>query len=169
MKLRSVLSVIDNMSEWSGKTVAWLLVPIIIVLLYETTGRYAFDSPTMWAHETTQMLFGAMFILGIAWVHRHGEHVNMDIIFDRFPVRMQGIVDMFTSIFFFIICVAMVLKGGELAWVSLLNLERSFTPWHPPIYPLKLVIPIAGLLLLLQGVAKFIRDFNKATKGVELI
>lgn len=169
MKLKSILSVIDSMSEWSGKAVAWLLIPIIVVILYETTARYVFDSPTMWAHETTQMLFGAMFILGIAWVHRRGEHVNMDIIFNRFPVRMQAIVDMSTSIFLFLICATMVLKGGELAWVSLLNLERSFTPWHPPIYPLKFTIPIAGFLLLLQGVAKFIRDFDKAITGRKVI
>jgi len=169
MKLKTLLSVINSMSERSGQAFAWLLVPMGAVVLYETTARYAFNSPTMWAHETSQTLFGASFIIGGAWVLSRGEHVNMDIFYKRFPVRMQGIADMFTSIFLFIICVAMVLKGGEIAWASLLNLERSSTPWHPPIFPLRLTIPIAGVLLLFQGVAGFIRHFHKATKGVELI
>lgn len=164
-----LLSVIDSISEWSGKTVSWLIFPICAVVLSETILRYGFDRPTIWAHEAGQMLFGALIILGIAWVHRYDEHVNMDVIYKRFPVRMQAIVSLLTSILFFLVCASMVWKGGEFAWNSLLDLERSSTsPWHPPLYPLKLTIPLAGLLLLLQGVAKFIRDFNKAITGREV-
>jgi len=163
-----LLCVIDSISEWSGKTVSWLIFPVCAVVLSETILRYAFNRPTIWAHDTGQMLFGAFLILGIAWVHQRGEHVNMDIIYKLFPVRMQAIVSLLTSILFFLVCVTMLWKGGEFAWNSLLVLERSHTPWHPPLYPLKLTIPLAGLLLLLQGVAKFIRDFNKAITGREV-
>lgn len=163
MKLERLLHAIDNTTELVGKAASWLIIPIAFILVYESTLRYAFNKPTIWAHETTQMMFGALFILGVAWIYRYGEHVNMDVVYKLFPVRVQGVVDMVTSIFFFAVCITMLWKGGQIAWESFLALERSYNPWHPPIWPLKFTIPIAGFLLLLQGVAEFIRNYRKVT------
>lgn len=162
LKLERLLYVIDSISEWSGKIASWLIFPMILVLVFETVLRYGFESPTIWAHETSQMLFGAFFLLMGACVLRYREHVNLDIVYDRFSPRIRAIVDLVTAVLFFLVCGFLLWKGGEFAWTSLMRLERSTSPWRPPIYPLKLIIPIAAFLILLQGLAKFIRDLNIA-------
>lgn len=93
----------------------------------------------------------------------------MDIFYNRFPPRMKAIVDVVTTVFFFVVCGSLLWKGGVMGWTSLMLLERSTSVWHPPLYPLKLTMPIAAFLILLQGLAKFIRDLNAAIIGGKTI
>ena len=113
------------------------------------------------------MIFGAFFILGGACVLLHKEHVNMDIIYNRFPLRMRAIVDIVTAVLLFVACGSLLWKGGIMGWDSLMILERSTSPWHPPLYPLRLTIPVAAFLILLQALAKLTRDFSTAITGRE--
>jgi len=165
LKLERMLCLIDSISEWSGKIIRWLIFPMMLVVVLGTVLRYGFNSPTVWAQETSQMLFGAFFLLGGACALRYREHVNMDIVYSRFPPRIRAIVDVFTAVLFFLVCGSLLWKGGEMAWFSVLKLEYSTSPWHQPLYPLRLVLPIAAFLILLQGLAKFIRDLNVAIVG----
>jgi len=166
-KLEQVLCIIDNISEWSGKAASWLIFPMIILIFLGTVLRYGFNAPNLWCGESGQMIFGAFFILGGACVLRYREHVNMDIIYNRFPPRMKGIIDVVTAVLLFLVCGSLLWKGGAMGWDSLMILERSTSPWHPPLYPLKLTMPVAAFLILLQGLAKLIRDFNVAITGRE--
>lgn len=169
MKLERVLCLIDSISEWSGKIASWLMFPMVLLIALGTVLRYGFHAPNLWCGESGQMLFGALFILGGACVLRYREHVNMDIFYNRFPPRMKAIVDVVTTVFFFVVCGSLLWKGGVMGWTSLMLLERSTSVWHPPLYPLKLTMPIAAFLILLQGLAKFIRDLNAAIMGGKTI
>ena len=160
------LKIIDGMSEWVGKAASFLVLPLAAVMGYDVVARYIFNTATTWAYETTIFLFGALAILGIAYTHKLNAHINVDIIRRRFPPRFGAIVDLFTSLLFFAFCCVLLWKGVEMAWSSLKVLEISGrTPWEPPLYPIKLTIPIAAFLLLLQGLAKFARDLATAIKG----
>ncbi|RJR50178.1 MAG: TRAP transporter small permease subunit [Desulfobacteraceae bacterium] len=131
---------------------------MFLILLLEIFARYLFNSPSVWANELTQMLFGAYVVLSGGHLLWRGGHVGVDILYSRLAPRVKALLDVITSILFFAFCVMMVYFGGSLAWESLARLEHSQSAWNPPVYPVKLTIPIGAILLLLQGVAKLIRD-----------
>jgi len=133
----------------------------------EVIRRYLFNAPTVWANELTQMLFGAYIVLAGGYILAIEGHVNVDILYSRLSRKTQAILDIITSVLFFMFCLMMVYYGGSLAWESLSTFEHSQSAWNPPIYPVKLTIPIGAGLLLLQGIAKLIRDILFLIKGVD--
>ena len=159
---------IDSISEWTGKIVSFLVIVIIGVTIWEVILRYVFNAPTIWAFDAAYLIFGAYGVLGGAYTLNLKGHVNVDILYGRFPLRVRAVFDLATSIFFFLFCGLLLWKGGEMAWSSLKIMERGSSAWNPPVYPIKLTIPIGAFLLLLQGIAKFIRDLIIATTGKEL-
>jgi TRAP-type mannitol/chloroaromatic compound transport system permease small subunit len=165
--LQKVLTCIDLISDWTGKATSYLILPGILVLSLEVVLRYAFNSPTMWAHGTSQRLFATYYILAGAYVLRHNQHVKVDILYNRLSVRKKALLDLFGSIFFFVFCGVLFWKGLDFAWTSLSQLEPDETPWRAPLYPFKMMVPLGALLILLQGLAKLIRDLTTALTGRE--
>jgi len=159
---------VANISEWSGRVVSIVLFLLVGVLTYEVITRYALNSPTIWAHQLSLFLFGTIGMIGGAYVLLHKAHVNLDILYSRVSPRQQAILDLITAPLFFFIIILMIWVGGRFALHSWKILEPSSTVWAPPIYPFKTIIPLAAFLLLLQGVAKFIRDHYFITHGKEL-
>ena len=165
-KLDAVLRVIDAISENAGKLFSWSMLIVVFITLYEVIMRYLFNNPTEWAFEVTYMLWGAYFVMVAAWTHKAGGHVSMDVIYNRFPRRMRLTLDL---VFCLVLCLpwiaALIMGGTEFAIDSWRIKEHTVTPWRPPIYPLKTVLPIAFALLGLQAVARFIRDLTALTRG----
>ena len=156
--MRCLLHVLDNIGDWSGKIISPLLAAVIVILIYEIVMRYVFNTPTNWAHETSQFLFASYALLSGAYTFRHRLHVNMDIIYNRFSPRMKAIVDLLTSFIALCFIISLLWWGGLTAWESVQLRETSTTNWAPPLYPVKLMLPLGAALLLLQWLAKFIRD-----------
>ena len=168
MKVNRYLRFIDNLGKWSGQIIAPLVLVYMSIIIFEIVARFAFNSPTRWAHETSTYIFGAQFMLAGAYCFWRGSMVNVEILHIRLPIRARAILDaLFFFIPLFIFCI-MIWKGWFAFWDSLITLEHSNTPWGPPLYPLKGVIPVAAFLLLIQVSAKFTRDVYLAVKGEEL-
>ena len=163
-----VLSGIDAISNWSGKVVSIFPLFLIVILLIEITSRYVFNSPTIWAHETSQHIFGAYGILTGAYVLLYGQHVKVEVIWMRFSIRGRAILDLITSLFFFLFVVILLIGGMKLGIHSVSIMAHSQTYWGPPLWPLRLTIPLAAILLLLQGFAQIIRTLSIALAGREL-
>lgn len=159
---------VSNISEWSGRGVGIALFLVVGVLTYEVITRYVFNSPTIWAQQLSLFLFGTIGMIGGAYVLLHKAHVNLDILYSRVSRRKQAILDLITAPLFFFIIILMIWAGGSFALRSWAILEPSSTVWAPPIYPFKTIIPVAAFLLLLQGIAKLIRDHYFITHGREL-
>ena len=153
-----VIRAIDAISRWSGVVVAWLIVPLIGVMCYEIAVRYLLH-PTLWAYDLSYMIYGAMFMLGAAYTLYRGAHVRTDFLYQNWSVRTQAAVDAVCYLVFFFPGIAIFLWiGSDFAWRSYLQDERSVgSAWMPVIYPLKAVLPIATALLLLQGIAEFLK------------
>ncbi len=158
--MNSLLNLIDNISNWTGKAVSFLIVALTFLVCFEVVARYLLNRPTIWAHESSAMLFGAYIILGGAYTLYNRGHVNMDVVYGRFTPKGKALIDVITFLFFFLFCGALLWMGGDTAWRSLKNFEHSGSLWNPPIYPFKLILPIGVFLLLLQGIAKLIRDLR---------
>ncbi len=163
--MRRILATIDKLNDQVGKLVSFLVIAMIGVMVYEVVARYVFNSPTVWAYETVTFLLGAYAILGGAYVLRHGAHVNIDILSARLSPRKRAILDVITSTFFFLFCVVLLWKGAEWAARSVSLSETTWSSWAPPVYPIKILIPVGAFLLLIQGLAKFIRDLLTAITG----
>lgn len=156
--LKAVLRAIDWFNERLGDWLSYLLLIIFVLLLMEVIRRYFFNSPTVWANELSQMLFGAYVILSGGHILRRGGHVNVDIVYTTLRARVRAGLDVFTSVLFFIFCGVLLYYASSLAWESLVTLEHSQSAWNPPLYPVKLTLPLGALLLLLQGVSKLVKD-----------
>ncbi|QIT54671.1 TRAP transporter small permease subunit [Aquisalimonas sp. 2447] len=158
--LRMLLRGITWFNEWLGRAVLAYLVLVMFALLFiEVNMRYVFNAPTVWTGELTQMLFGAYAILAGAYIMTQRAHVNVDIFYSRFPRRVQAGVDILTSVLFFAFVLVLVTEGYSMAADSVSRWETSRSAWDPPLWPVKVAIPVGAGLLLLQGTVKLIRDF----------
>ncbi|WP_440997865.1 TRAP transporter small permease subunit [Arhodomonas sp. SL1] len=160
-RLRTVVAWLDLPGYWVGKAAAWLIVPLIGALVYEVVARYGFNRPTMWAYDITYMLYGAMFMLGAAYTLGRDAHVRADFLFNVLSPRAQGLIDgTFTIVLFFPAILFFTIATYDYAAVSWMRGERIITsPWMPVIYPLKTVMPVTGVLLLIQGVSELLKSF----------
>lgn len=156
--LDKYLRVIDTVNRWIGTIDAPLIVIISAVMAFEVIARYVFNSPTRWSFEVSAFLFFIFAILGGGYTLLHNDHVNTDILYKRFPVRVRAIVDTLTSLLFFLFAGVLLWQGTIYALSSTQNNQHSGTPWNPPIYPVLWALPVGALFLLLQGLAKFARD-----------
>jgi TRAP-type mannitol/chloroaromatic compound transport system permease small subunit len=156
--VEAILKVFDGINDWVGKIFPWFVLLMFALLITEVGRRYLLNSPTVWANELTQMLFGVYVIIGGGFIMRSGGHVNVDILFSHFSDRTKAGLDVFTSLLFFAFCGMMLHQGWSMAWESLTTFEHSQSAWNPPIYPIKLAIPLGALLLTIEGISKLIKD-----------
>lgn len=168
---KALLAAVRFIDRWigqgSGWLFCWLIIPMVGGLTYEVIARYAFGAPTIWAYDITYMLYGSHFMLGATYtLHTHG-HIRTDILYDMWSPRVQGAVDAALYLFFFFPAMFFFLYfGWEEAALSIKIGETSdASPWRPPIYPLKTVIPVAAALLLLQGLSEFLKSIYAAWRG----
>ena len=166
--LRIYLRRIGAISEFAGMTARWAAVVMMLVLLFEVVSRYGFNAPTIWVHELSQHLWGFYILFGAAYVMRHRAHVNLDVIYRKFSLRKQAILDSITYWFFFIYCAVILWQAVPHAWQSAMRIQAISSIWASPVWPLKVMIPIAVLLLLLQGLGRYISSLHIAITGREL-
>jgi TRAP-type mannitol/chloroaromatic compound transport system permease small subunit len=156
--MKSLLKVIDSISDWSGKISSFLILVITAVILFEIIARFIFGAPTIWAFEISLALYGIYVALIGAYTLVHGVHVNVDILYAGFSPRIKAGVNLFTWLIFFLWCGVLVWTGWIRGWESLMIGERESTVFGCPIYPVKLSLAIGGFLLLLQGAAGYVRN-----------
>lgn len=166
--LRKFVRIIEKVSLYSGKVVAFWTVIAVAIITFEVTMRYLFNRPTNWGHEAMTLIFGMQYVLCGAYAHYTRSHVRVDILYAYWPRRAQAWVDLLTSGFFFLFAGVLTYTGWFFYWESQKIWEVSFTDWAPPYYPVKFAVFLGALLLLLQGVAWFIRDLCVAVTGREL-
>ncbi len=166
--LLTIIRLIDTyVGELSGKIFMFLIFPLIGGMTYEVIVRYAFNAPTIWAYELSYMLYGSHFMLGATYCLYKGGHIRTDVFFEKFSARWQGRVDAFLYIFFFFPgMVFFFWFGGEEALHAWDILEESVaSPWRPPLYPFKTVIPVAAALLMIQGISELLKSLYAGIRG----
>ena len=153
---------IERFTSWSGRYIAYLILPMTFVVLFEVAARKVFDSPTYWAHETTIFIYGCHFMLGMAFTYLLDRHVRIDIIVIQTPERIQLWLRVITFTVIFVPFLGIIfLSSVGYAIDSWINWEHESSAWAPPVYWFKSIIPLSVLMLILQGVAHFLRDLKK--------
>ena len=151
---------VGKINEFAGTFVAYWSAIAVIVYYYEVVARYVFNSPTNWAHESMFLMFGAQYLIAGGFCLRENAHVRVDVFYMHFSKRTKAMVDLATSIFFFIFIGALMISGWTFFMDSYQVREVSFTEWGIQYYPIKLSIALGALLLMLQGIARVLNDIN---------
>ena len=160
--IKSFLLFVDTINEWMGRVVGFVIIAISVITVLEVMLRYIFNRPTLWAWDVNLMLMGAFTILPGGYLLLKEGHVIVDIYVARLSPRRRAMLDLATSVLFFISVGFLLWQSIIAAFDSLSKREIINSVWGPPLYPLKMLWPVGPLLLLLQGMAKFIRDLAVA-------
>jgi TRAP-type mannitol/chloroaromatic compound transport system permease small subunit len=162
--------VIDKFTDTSGTWVAWLNLPLVAVVAWEVAARYAFNAPTIWSFDLTYMLYGTIFMLGCAYALHKGAHIRTDFFFEKWSIRTKGLIDSIAYLVFFFpgIFIFLIVSWEEGWYAFTINELSEQTPWRPILWPYKMVVPLACLLLLIQGVSETIKSVYAARTGIEL-
>ncbi len=166
--MQKMLLMIDRISTFVGQTFSWLIVVLTLMITWEVFSRYALDNPHPWAFDVMIMLYGTVFMMAGAYTLSKNGHVRGDVLYGFFPPRLQAGLDLALYILFFIPGVfALAWAGYNFAAESWVISEHSnVTANGPPVYPFKMVLPIAGAFLLVQGVVEIIRCVMCLKTGV---
>lgn len=165
--MRFIVGNIDIMNNWVGKLTCLLLVPVIAAMIYEVVARKLFIAPTDWAYDTSRMFSGAMFMLGAGYALMRGVHIRADFLFRNWSPKTQALVDgSLYLLFYFPAMLFFFWVSTEYTYKAWVTWERSMdTALMAPLAPARTAMPVGAFLLLLQGVAEFLRAYHQLGKG----
>ena len=154
-----LLRLIERISGLSGKTTAWLVLPLIAATVYDVVARYVFNAPTQWAFEIAYMAMGAHALLGMAFTLREGGHIRIDAFTQKFSQTTKALIDLIGYGFFVLPCLLWITWSLWDYWVKALSTHElsGQSAWNPIIWPFKLVFFVAFVLLVLQIFAEIIK------------
>jgi TRAP-type mannitol/chloroaromatic compound transport system permease small subunit len=156
--MQQFLWTVDRLSTWFGKACAWSVVALTLLISWEVFSRYVLNKPHAWVLDAQIMMYGLLFMSAGAYTLAKNGHVRGDVLYGFFRPRTQAGVDLALYIVFFLPgIVALTWAGWTFANDSLAIREQTFNADPLPVYPFKFVVPIAGAMLLLQGVVEIIR------------
>jgi TRAP-type mannitol/chloroaromatic compound transport system permease small subunit len=167
--LRAVYDGVGVVSEWAGRVAVLLIVVLIAIVNYEVVMRYLFNAPTLWSHVLSY-LFGAISAcLGLAYVWRHNANIRIDVLYNRFSPRAKLWVDIVFTLVIFFPCITMLTI--QFAQVALNSYRIGETvhlaAWHPLLWPVRTCVFIGFSLLLLQGIATFLKNVASLLRSGE--
>lgn len=157
--MQKLLLAVDKVSTFVGHFFSWLIVALTLLITWEVFSRYALGNPHAWAFDVMIMLYGTLFMMAGAYTLAKNGHVRGDVLYGFLAPRMQATIDLVLYIAFFIPGVVALTYAGYFyaaeSWA--INERSNITAGGPPIYPFKTAIPVAGAVLLAQGIVEIIR------------
>ena len=160
--IRSYVQFIDYWSTKFGRIAMYLIFAMIFVLLLGAITRNILDFPLSWTVEMAQFMMTAYYIMGGAYSMQLGAHVRMDLLYDRCSDRTKAKIDSFTS-FFLVFYLACLLFGSISSTIYAIEYDqRKFSQWNPSMIPIKLIMVFGIILMLLQAISTFFKDFASA-------
>ena len=168
--LITTIRAIDRFTDRSGTIFSWLTMILVLAVSYEVIARYVFNAPTIWVFDVTYMTYGSLFMLGAAYALHKGAHIRTDFFWDQFSTRKKGVIDTISYLLFFFpgLTLILVISGHEALYSWQINETSDQTAWRPILYPFKAVVPLACMLLLVQGVSELLKSLYMARTGLEL-
>jgi TRAP-type mannitol/chloroaromatic compound transport system permease small subunit len=153
-----LLHAADHLSTWVGKAAAWLIISLMVVVCAEVFKRYVLNAPTAWIYDINNMMYGTLFMMAGAYTLSQDGHVRGDFLYGSMKPRTQATLDLVLFIAFFLPGIgALTWAGWSYFQDSLAMHEQTFNATPLPVYPFKFVIPLAGAIVMLQGIAEIFR------------
>jgi TRAP-type mannitol/chloroaromatic compound transport system permease small subunit len=154
----TIIRLIDGLNEVVGRAIVLLALVFGGIIIFDVVMRYGFRAPTRWAFDVTTLIYGFYFIMLGGYALRHRAHVSVDLLVDVLPRTARRVVEAAGYLIFFFPFATVF------AWRAYLFAERSFlqreTTWGAvqlPVYPVKMAMAVAAVLLLIQGISQFLK------------
>ena len=165
--MTSIIHAIESFNIWIGRTFGWCILILTFSVAYEVFVRYVLNAPTVWAFDMMIQMYGALFMMAGAYALAQDSHVRADVVYRLIPVKWQARLDfVLYFIFFFPGILALVWYGTEIASDSWRYKEVSWnSPARIQIYFFKTLIPVAGTMLIAQGISECLRCVIAAKTG----
>ena len=156
-KIEPLLNGFDTAIEKLGQGVSLLCLLIMALLMYEVIARYAFNAPTIWAWPITKQVFGVFILFGGVYTLLHRGHIRVEILYNRFPPKLKFAARLIALLSALIFLGVLAWQSSEVAAASLAVGERASGAFRVPLYPFKILVPIAAILFCLQLIVNFLR------------
>jgi TRAP-type mannitol/chloroaromatic compound transport system permease small subunit len=149
---------IDDLNQRVGRTAGWLALAAVLVSAGNAMVRYLFDTSANAWLELQWYLFAGLFLLCAGYTLQHGQHVRVDVVYVRFPRRVQLWIDIFGMLFFLLpMAILILVLSWPVFMQALTSGEVSTNAGGLLLWPARLLVPIGFLLLVLQGVSELIK------------
>jgi TRAP-type mannitol/chloroaromatic compound transport system permease small subunit len=156
--MQKMLLAVDRFSTLFGKACAWTVIALTVLITAEVFSRYVLNVPHAWVLDAQIMLYGTLFMTAGAYTLSKNGHVRGDVLYGFFQPRTQASIDLALYLVFFLPgIIALTWAGWTFANESLAIREQTFNADPIPVYPFKFIVPIAGAVLLLQGLVEIVR------------
>ena len=170
MILKGILKTIDKISETAGSVGKWFAVALVLIGSYEAISRHFFNAPTIWAYDSLCMAGGALYLIGASYTYLKDSHTRVDLFYSKLSEKGQAIMDVVCSlVLFFPLITVMFKMAVEWSIKAIKVNEVMFNSfWYPPASPYRIVFALGLFMLILQGLAKFIRDVYFIIRGKKI-
>jgi TRAP-type mannitol/chloroaromatic compound transport system permease small subunit len=165
--IRAFVRCIDAVNRTVGEFSMYIVLLMTAILVFESISRTIFNRPHIWVVEVIEFLMAAYYLLGGGYSVILKGHVRMDLFYGRWSDKGKAVVDLITAPFLIFYVVFLLVGGLSGLEYALEYGQRNYTPWGPPLAPIKLIMVIGIVLMLLQCLATFFKDLAKA-RGEEL-
>ena len=164
--MQKTIVILDNISEWLGKTVAWLSLVMMVVTCVVVISRYLLNIGSIAIQESVMYMHGLVFMLGIAYTLKHQGHVRVDIVYQKLAPRAQAVIDIAgTCLFLFPVAIFLFFSSLDYVSLSWSLGESSAQPGGlPGVYLMKTLIPLMAATLFMQGVAELLRNISRLSR-----
>ena len=155
----STIRGIDRFSDYTGKLLSLSMLYLVVTISYECFARYLFNAPTVWVLESSYMTNGSAFMLGTAYALHKGAHVRTDMLYERFSQRKKGWIDLvsYLALLYPALVILMAISIDDVWYSYSIHEHSEQTPWRPIMWPFRAAIPLAALLLMVQGVSETLK------------
>jgi len=156
------LANIESFIDWSGRTVSWLSLFLVLVTFIIVVLRYVFDSGSIALQEITTYLHATIFLVGMAYTMQQDAHVRVDIFYTRCSTQTKAWIDLFGALFLLLPFMLFI------SWVSWLYIADSWAVFEgsreagglPGVFLLKSLILVMTFLLSLQAFTQIARNIE---------
>jgi len=160
--VRIYVRYIDAANKAVGKFSMYIVFAMMGILLFESISRTIFNQPHIWVVEMAQFTMAAYYLLGGGYSMILDGHVRMDLLYGRWSAKRQALADALTALLLIFYLVFLLNGGISSVKYAVKYGQVNYTPWGPPLAPIKIIMTIGIVLMLLQVIATFFKDLAKA-------
>ena len=163
--IRTFVRYVDVVNRVVGRFAMYLIFVMMGVLLFASISRGVFNVSHIWVVEMAQMTMAAYYILGGGYSMQLDSHVRMDLLYGRWSTKTRAIVDMVTGCCLIFYVIFLLYGGISSTQYAIEYNQKNYSSWAPPMAPIKVIMTFGIAMMLLQVLATFFKDMEKARGG----
>ncbi len=160
--VKAYVRYVERFNYTVGRVAMYMIFIMMGILLFASISRGVFNVSYIWAVEVSQFLLTAYYILGGPYSVQLEGHVRMDVFYSRWSPKTRAVADAITSFFVIFYLVVLLMGAFSSTAYAIKYGQKNYSPWAPPLWPIKVVMTFGILLMLLQMIAVFFKDVAKA-------